>query len=286
MYKQPLIGCDPELFVVNKQNRYVSAHAFLPGTKESPEMVDKGAVQVDGVAAEFNIAPADSADEFSENIHVVLQQLQSLIRLHDPNLRLRVSPTATFTRKYFKKLPPEVLRLGCEPDFDAYTNKSKHPPATTKPFRTGGGHIHVGWSEAEDVTDDHHVFDCIEVTQQLDCALYLPSLLWDNDDQRRQLYGQIGSFRPKVYGMEYRPLSNAWVADPDLHRWVFNTTRWAVKALDDGVSLYRSKELKQAVDTIRDGGRITKRQSQDLHLYMYEDLDCPKLPESYISVAA
>lgn len=286
MYKPPLIGCDPELFVVNRQHRFVSVHGFLPGTKDNPYMVEKGAVQADGTAAEFNIKPAATAEEFSDNIRTVLLQLQELIQKHDKSLRLRVTPTATFTKKYFKRLPIEALRLGCEPDFDAYTNRQTTPPSTDLPFRTGGGHVHIGWGENLEVKDTHHIYDCIVGTQQLDAVLYVSSLLWDQDKKRRTLYGKIGAFRPKPYGVEYRPLSNAWVADPDLHLWIFNATRWAFEKLEgEGVELYSDKEIRSVVDCLRSGGDVSATDLRDYHYFLHDDFGMPLLPESYLKVA-
>jgi len=53
-----LVGCDPELFV-KKDGVLVSAHGLVQGSKEHPFRVSKGAVQVDGMALEFNIDPAE-----------------------------------------------------------------------------------------------------------------------------------------------------------------------------------------------------------------------------------
>ena len=49
-----LIGADPELFV-KKDGVVVSGHDLIQGTKADPFPVQDGAVQVDGMALEFNI---------------------------------------------------------------------------------------------------------------------------------------------------------------------------------------------------------------------------------------
>lgn len=69
------------------------------------------------------------------------------------------------------------------------------------------------------------------VTQQLDFYLGLPSLLFDNDNKRRQMYGQPGSYRPKPYGVEYRVLSNKWLESDTLKRWVFRNTHAAFRSV-------------------------------------------------------
>lgn len=53
------IGADPEVFV-GREGQFFSAHGLVPGNKRRPHKVDRGAVQVDGMALEFNIDPASS----------------------------------------------------------------------------------------------------------------------------------------------------------------------------------------------------------------------------------
>src|SRR5690606_12110796 len=207
------IGADPELFVKDTQTgKFVSAHALIPGSKMNPYLVPDGAVQVDGLAAEFNIFPASSEEEFCKNISSVLSTLSGMVKDKNQNLVLCAVPTATFDKEYFDSLPEETKLLGCEPDFNAWTGDINCPPKTDKPFRTGGGHIHIGWGNGFDVNDPEHISLCEKLVRQLDMHLYRQSLRWDSDEERRQLYGQIGSYRPKFYGVEYRPLSNKWVS--------------------------------------------------------------------------
>lgn len=236
-----LIGSDPELFVkCLKTGKFISAHDLIPGTKQEPYPVQCGAIQVDGVAAEFNIHPTETADEFLYNIDAVIAQLGEIVRQKGDYI-LVADPTVTFDKEYFKSLPEEVRQLGCKPDYNAYTGKENYPPETTEPFRTGAGHIHIGFTEFMDIYDPDFLQVCRELTKQLDVALYYPSLSWDSDTKRRTLYGKIGSFRPKHYGLEYRPLSNAFLRDPELIRFVFNTTKWASELYLSGVKLFESK---------------------------------------------
>jgi hypothetical protein len=50
-----------------------------PAQSTIPYVVKHGAVQVDGVAAEINIDPASTFQEFSYNLQQVLLQLQDMI---------------------------------------------------------------------------------------------------------------------------------------------------------------------------------------------------------------
>ena len=73
-----LIGADPEFFV-KKAGKVVSAHNLVPGTKESPFPVKNGAVQVDGMALEFNINPAETFAAFESSLDSVLEQIIRMV---------------------------------------------------------------------------------------------------------------------------------------------------------------------------------------------------------------
>lgn len=280
-----LIGADPELFIMDvRKGTYRSAHDIVPGSKHSPFAVARGAIQPDGTAAEFNILPAKTVEEFTHNITSTLSSLQKIISDRNVDLRLRVIPTAIFDGDYFKTLPAEAIVFGCTPDYNAYTSKPNKFKGTSEPYRTGAGHVHLGWTIGENPDDTGHIFDCMQMTRQLDSCLYFSSQLFDSDTQRRTLYGKIGAFRPKPYGVEYRSISNAWVADPDLHIWVFNTTKWAAELLDrEGVQLWEDKAVKEHINDARNDVEHARADLLDLHMELVERLEMPKLPEAYLT---
>ena len=237
--KEILIGCDPELFIFDhSSDRYISSHDLIPGTKSNPYQVKAGAVQVDGVAAEFNIQPARTEDEFVLYIDTVRGRLQEMLYEKSQAYELRANPTVFFEEEYFKNLPTVAKALGCEPDFNAYTGKKNTPPGTKEPFRTGSGHIHIGFTQYEDPRDPEHFSLCRDIVKQLDAVLYNTSQTWDHDQKRRELYGAKGAFRPKSFGVEYRPLSNAWLREEFTTRMVYRTARRAVELFFEGVKLY------------------------------------------------
>lgn len=235
-----LIGCDPELFVFDHSiEECISAHDLVPGSKSDPYLVKSGAVQPDGVAAEFNIQPAHNEDEFVNHINTVRARLQEIVQQKGGQyLELIADPTAFFSEKYFSTLPVEALALGCEPDMNAYTEDFNTPPKTSEPFRTGSGHIHIGFTQYESPMKKEHLRTCIEIVKQLDAVLFATSHTWDPDQKRRELYGNRGAFRPKSYGVEYRPLSNAWLRDELTTRFVYRAAKNAVDLYFAGVKLY------------------------------------------------
>src|SRR6187402_1390312 len=118
-----LVGCDPEFFV-KKAGVFESAHGLIKGDKKNPQRVNRGAVQVDGMAFEFNIDPAASEDEFCININTVLAEMRLLVPTHE----FAMVPVATFTPEYMKTQPKEALELGCDPDYNAWSGDPNPRP--------------------------------------------------------------------------------------------------------------------------------------------------------------
>lgn len=217
---QLLIGADPELFL-KRGATFLSGYDMLPGTKAVPHKVEKGALQIDGMALEFNIDPAHNADEFVTNINTVLATMRSMI---PPEYEIVASAVAKFSPEYMEEQPETAKELGCDPDFNAYTMQANPRPDQHPTMRTAAGHVHIGWTKDQDRHDPRHFSAASFITRQLDCFLGLPSVLLDEDTERKQMYGKAGAFRPKPYGAEYRTLSNFWLKEDTLKKWVYDST--------------------------------------------------------------
>lgn len=279
-----MIGCDPELFIQNAGGRYVSAYGSFPGTKENPFVLKHGGIQVDGTALEFNINPASTLEEFLKNIEAVTTVMSKMTKKRDKSWSLCVKPTVVYEKSYFESLPEEAKRLGCDPDYCAYTGDENQPKEPDLPFRTGAGHLHVGWTDLEDVVNTSHFYDCIQMVKQLDAGLYIPSLLWDSDQKRRELYGRVGSFRPKHYGVEWRPLSNQWVSDPDLQEWLYLAIHQCNILLEAGVKLQNEQKIGEQIKAIRFDDYVpTKQEAEDFLFTLLEEYSFPEFPEEYLS---
>lgn len=216
-----LIGADPELFV-QKDGEFISGHTFECGTKQEPMETEHGHVQVDGVALEVNVPPAASRAGFVANVLAVLDDLHKIVG--PAGCTVVAQPTALFSPEYFKTLPRGVRQLGCNPDYNAYTMGLNDAPNGRVSFRTGAGHIHLGWTKDQNVEDFAHFMNCCDLTRQLDYFVGLRTLKFDPDHTRRDLYGKAGAFRPKPYGMEYRVPSSAWLQSKELMETVYDAT--------------------------------------------------------------
>ena len=253
------IGADPEVFVTDKQGKFVCAHNMVEGTKENPFKVENGAVQVDGMALEFNIDPADSAEEFQANIGSVMKQLAAMV----PEYNLNAVPVAEFGKELMDAAPMEAKEMGCDPDLDAWNEGRENPkPNGEVDFRTAAGHIHIGWTEGMDINDPGHVEACIMLVKQLDFYLGIPSVIIDDCTKRRELYGKAGAFRVKPYGVEYRVLSNFWLKSAELTDWAYRNTCKAVSELLKGTyqgdsftrNLINEGDVNWAKECVRDYG--------------------------------
>jgi hypothetical protein len=240
-----LVGCDPEVFVMQK-GQFLSAFGLIKGDKKNPLPVRNGAVQVDGMALEFNTYPASTSEEFILNVEDVYAQLRAMV----PEYNVVATPVADFDPAYMKSQPAAALELGCDPDYNGWTMSANDKPDGDRPFRTASGHVHIGWTQDADIKEPEQFFAAGAVARQMDFFLGLPSLAYDKDTRRRGMYGNGGCFRPKSYGCEYRTLSNAWLNSRVTIEWVFNAVQAGMKRLMAGDALFQKHgDIQHIINT-------------------------------------
>lgn len=236
------IGADPEVFLMNPDGSPAIAIGKLGGTKREPRPVPLGAVQEDNVLAEFNIDPADHPDMFVNNIQSVMGELRGLL----PEFQLGVVSSMRFDPMALIEYP-EALEFGCDPDWNAWTGEINDPPNPMTEMRTAGGHIHIGFDRINEDTAPQFV-------QMLDFYLGLPSVLLDDDTDRRGLYGKAGAYRPKPYGVEYRTLSNFWIKEEIYMRWLYHNCRQSLvdfNRLDAMLGRYDGDTIQAVINESR-----------------------------------
>jgi hypothetical protein len=222
-------GADPELFVKNDKGEIVPAE-MIPGTKDQPYPVEHGAVQRDGFAAEYNIAPCSTFEEWNRNHKAVQGQLKNML---PKGYELVALPAVRFSPEIFDAASDDTKALGCSPDWNAWEQRLNPPPKLPGDprLRCAGGHIHFGYAEKADIHDIQHMMNGFDLVKQLDWFLGAWSLKHDKDIDRRRLYGKAGACRIKPYGVEYRVLSNFWVLDKALRLEVWNRMVKAVESM-------------------------------------------------------
>lgn len=203
------LGSDPEFFIQTYDGQLKSIVGIIGGTKKNPKYIDDTgsfAIQEDNVAAEYNIPPSYTKEQFIQHILWPQEYISALIGTNKFTINQQAS--AYFPQEELKT--KEAQTFGCDPDLSAYTLTYNEKPENTAPtFRTCGGHIHFG-------VENKSPKNILRIIKAMDRTLGVWSVIVDKDRERRKLYGKAGCFRPQKHGGEYRTLSNFWIFNPEL----------------------------------------------------------------------
>lgn len=241
-YRNISIGADIELLLQHKETKeFVSAEPYIQGTKKNPYNFDTRskyfAVSLDNVMAEFCIPPVTNKEDFYKYIMTSVDYINSVI----PKEYCTVAqPSAIFDPKYL--LTRNAKTFGCEPDYNAYTGYENVKPAADNPYlRSAGGHIHIGFDGAPRFSRRSYkgMPPHTELIKALDLFVGIPSVIQEPENLRKQLYGKAGAFRPKVYGVEYRTVSNYYLASEQLIHWMYESVDKAITFLNEGGEIDR-----------------------------------------------
>lgn len=235
------IGADVEVFLQHKLTReIVSAEGYIRGSKYNPFVFDRAnkffTTSLDNVLAEFTIPPARSKEEFFNSLTKSLNYINSSI---PEELCTAIQPAARLDDRFLQT--EQALVFGCEPDYNAYTlTENPKPSSQDMNLRSAGGHIHIGFNVTKDEKANDHDFtlkeiqERAEVIKAMDLFVGVPSIIMEPDNQRKELYGKAGAFRPKNYGVEYRTISNFYLVSKEYIDWVYNSVIDAINWLNEG----------------------------------------------------
>lgn len=227
------IGTDPELFLMNSDNKIVPAFLFVKGTKDNPEPIsgDGHAIQYDNVMLEYNVPPCKTEDEFIKHNKFVLDYVKETIC--KPNgLELAIIASSHLDEEYLSN--PISNEMGCSADYNAYTQEQNVIVRKSQTLRSCGGHIHVSFPGL-------NYEKALKVIQALDLFVSVPLVLLEVDSERKQLYGKAGAFRFKEVNkdlsiVEYRSPSNFWLSSEKFTRFIYQQVIKAVEFVeDDGI---------------------------------------------------
>ena len=248
------LGSDPELLLVNAQGKYISSVELIGGSKTAPRKTAHGYVQEDNVLVEFNTDPASNKEEFITNTLNMIQDINEIIVPLD--LSVRIESSGLFDQDQLQSDQANIA--GCEADYDAWEMVENFPPDLGETnLRTCGGHLHIAFDQAEE-----DQYNRAYMTRVMDLLAGIPSVLMDNDIQRRTLYGKAGAHRPKFVqngdaynGVEYRTLSNFWLRSVKHIGWAYSTVERAVNHLDElrRIADAESSLIQQAINTSNQG---------------------------------
>lgn len=204
----------------------------------TPEKVRGHKFYCDNVLAEIAVKPANSKSESVENIRESLGILSELIN----DYQFKILAAADYPAKELKGNLARVA--GCNPEWSVYSLTVIEPSEKIVdfmdgyyyfkvPFRTAGGHIHLG---SELLGDP---FEASNVIRMMDLFLGVPSIFLDTDitsKERRKAYGLAGSHRVPEEGnrLEYRPLGNFWFSSPQHVELIYDLCDFVLQFVENG----------------------------------------------------
>jgi len=218
----PTFGTDPE-FMIELNGKPVCVIEKIPGNKKEPYLLKNGiCVQPDGVMIEGTQPPCYTKEEFLNYLDDMKGQFQELLNNINPELQLVCKSSGHYSGQLNH---PETMRFGCDASYCVYTGDvSPRPqPEDIGDLRTAGFHIHVGTENRLNIENIENFIKC------MDLFVGIPSIVLDDDKERRNLYGNAGDFRFKfepVTIMEYRVLGGYMINHAD---FVFEQTLKAIE---------------------------------------------------------
>jgi Phage phiEco32-like COOH.NH2 ligase-type 2 len=248
-------GCDPEIFVTHADGSVFPAWEFMPSEEEAqkskkewlttdlgsrwavPSHVFDCPTQVpaywDGVQAEF----APWAKSCLETLHFGtrsgLKAVLDFARAKDVGARLTLQNVVELPESVLKGADDQHIRFRCSQSLNVYNDPGDGiPDARAYKYRCAGGHIHIGFTRAFTAPGLEQIIRCLDGV----LATIGVSLAAGIDNpERRHTYGRAGEFRLPQYGLEYRVLSNFWLAHPAIAMLVFEISRAAVRLAQSGL---------------------------------------------------
>ena len=261
LHYEGMIGSDPEIFVTDENDNLIPAFHFLPD-KHNPLHSPGGdydevsfsafgghggtAMYWDGFQAEFATNPNTCLGFHINSIAAGLHGIYIAAKKKCPTAKLSLQNVFDIPDEVMDASSDEYVNFGCMPSLNIYGLRADKPPARSVPFRSAGGHIHFGIGK----TTEREATPLVKSLDAI-CGVMCVSLFAEFDNpKRRILYGLPGEFRLPPHGLEYRPLSNAWLSHPLITNMVFDLARKSLVFGKNGFLPRWNATEKETLDTI------------------------------------
>lgn len=245
------IGLDPEVAIVNKKTGLAaSAHRFIKEKEVYTFYTDgdtaktygmKGSeVERDGAAIEVrSIVPSACRDNIIPYVAEALRQTHlKLKKWNKGQYVLSSAPVYELDATSLRNPPEDVLEFGCRPDFYAYSLEVKDPVLPEgDTLRYTGGHIHASsMGAAKNMEEQAALAILFDYFVAMPFVGILGERFAAGEAERRQFYGQPGSFRydNKLDKIEFRTLSGRLLLHPTLMYWVLGAMKMFVAGVPAG----------------------------------------------------
>lgn len=219
-------GTDPE-FMLIKDGKIKSAIGVLKGDKEKKTKIHPYEFYYDNVLAECTIPPSYSKEEAVRNICDCLHTFFKTVSPYE----LTIKSSHKYDQSELKH--KDAFKVYCVPENCCYLMEEIDPDTEIfhkTNLRSAGGHIHLG---AEFLKKGYNSWTAARL---MDLFIGIPSVFLDVDPsskKRKEIYGKAGRFRFTTYGIEYRSLSNFWLASPKLVELVYDISEIVLNIIQD-----------------------------------------------------
>jgi len=240
-----LIGSDPEFMLRSKVTKeLVSSIGIIPGTKEEPSKPDDlngYTIQIDNVLGEISVPPAADKEGLWNNIQIGLDYVRNNFLSDD--LEIAHLSSGYYTEE---QLDNDIARqFGCMPSLNAWSKINNDVPVSDNLlFRGCGCHIHLSYENPSEEMN-------FEIARAFDLFCTLPSILLDDDRDRRHFYGKAGELRHCSYGVELRTIGGFLLANKDHYDYILDNMFKAIEWLNQGnrVSDHLGMDIQFTVNT-------------------------------------
>lgn len=241
------VGCDPEVFLEDKDGINIPAFLLMYSKKDAARF--GYTYYWDGFAAEFNTQPTGCLAYQVDNIQNGLKQIYLRLKEGDKNGKLSLRNTIEVSKGRMETSTEEQLELGCLPSLNAYGLTGKKV-ANGKDLTTRftGGHLHFGIGNQKTQQQYINIVKSLDKIMGVACVSLFQGI---DTPTRREYYGLPGEYRLPPHGLEYRTLSNAWLAHPLMAHLVFDLSRKALVLAEKGAdNLWIVANEKEYLDCI------------------------------------
>jgi hypothetical protein len=222
-------GSDPEIFVEHGQGETKSllpAFRFLP--KQKKGVTPLGTPYADGFAVEFGTTQTHCHGYMIDYLRNGLKSARARAVTYDRTAKLTMKNTFAIPKIMMDNAKDEDVALGCTPSLNVYGDSPDIPHDPRRlDLRFAGGHIHLGLPEGTSAKSRENMVKAMDVLAAIPAVAIFASV---DNPIRRNFYGRAGEYRvPAHKGLEYRVLSNGWLASPKLAHLILGLTRSAAK---------------------------------------------------------
>lgn len=247
---KPLLGCDPEVFVMDEYDQVIPAWTFLPDKKTAERRMknvsyydDPATAFWDGPQAEFAFQhdPPTCLEILTGRVQQGLTKVYNAAKQKNPSAHISLKNLVQLPQATLETADDKMLALGCAPSLNVYDLPPLDVPNPRMlQNRSAGWHVHLSnlnCNQYKGAIDPALVPEIIKALDKTIGVLSVAMCEGLESPLRRRYYGWPGEYRlPRHGGIEYRVCGPAlFLSHPAIHHLAWEIIRRTIKAVQFGV---------------------------------------------------